>query len=376
MTTGSEGKTMSPSGLKTQNPADIASIRPIDCEIHPAVESMRTLLPYFDDHWREQVIIRGIDGLDSTSYPPSMRVNCRADWRSASEMPASTLETLRAQALDPFGSRLAICHCLYGVQSVYDENFAAALARAINTWIQKEWLDREPRLRASITLPIQNPEFAVEEIERLAADRRFVQVMVFAMGDMPLGRRFYWPIYEACARHKLPLGIHAGSAFRHAPSCTGWPSYYLEDYVGQAESFQAQLASLICEGVFTKYPALSVIMMESGFSWLPNFMWRSTKAWRAMRAEIPWVDRSPAEIVRQHVRFTLQPSDEPPVAADLDRILNQIGSDDALLFSTDYPHWHFEGNDMLPAGLSPSMIKRIAIDNPRNAFPRLMKAVS
>jgi predicted TIM-barrel fold metal-dependent hydrolase len=285
------------------------------------------------------------------------------------------VEKLRAEALEPFGSRLAICHCLYGVQSVYDENFAAALARAMNSWIQKEWLDREPRLRASIIIPTQNPALAVEEIERLAPDRRFVQVMVLAMGDMPLGRRFYWPIYEACERHKLPLGIHAGSAFRHAPSCTGWPSYYLEDYVSQAESFQAQLASLICEGVFTKYPELSVVMMESGFSWLPNFMWRSNKTWRAMRAEIPWVDRPPADIIRQHVRFTLQPSDEPPVAADLDRILNQIGSDDALLFSTDYPHWHFEGSETLPAGLSASMIQRIAVDNPRNAFPRLKEIV-
>lgn len=354
---------------------DVAMFRPIDCEVHPAVASMQVLLPYLDEHWREQIIVRGIDGLDSTSYPPDTRVNCRADWRNGPNRPASTVDVLRAQALDPFGSRIAICHCLYGVQSLYDENLAAALSRAINSWMQKEWLDPEPRLRASIIIPVQNPDLAVAEIERCASDQRFVQVMVLAMGDMPLGRRFYWPIYEACARHKLPLGIHAGNAFRHAPGCIGWPSYYLEDYVAQAEGFQAQLASLICEGVFKKYPDLSVVMMESGFSWLPNFMWRSNKTWRAMRAEIPWVDRPPSEIIRQHVRFTLQPSDEPPVAADLERILNQIGSDDALLFSTDYPHWHFQGNEMLPAGLSPSMVQRIAVENPRNAFPRLKEVV-
>ncbi|QDF38810.1 amidohydrolase family protein [Bradyrhizobium symbiodeficiens] len=348
----------------------------IDCDVHPAVESMKVLLPYFDEHWQEQVTVRGIDGLNPTSYPPEMRVNCRSDWRGRDRIPVSKVEQLSSQALDGLGSQLAICNCLYGVQSVYDENFAAALARAVNSWIQTEWLDREPRLRASIIIPTQNPDLAVAEIERLALDRRFVQVMVLAMGDMPLGRRFYWPIYEACARHGLPLGIHAGSAFRHAPSCTGWPSYYLEDYVAQAESFQAQLASLICEGVFTKYPGLSVVMMESGFSWLPNFMWRSNKTWRAMRAEIPWVERPPADIIRDHVRFTLQPTDEPPLAADLDRILNQIGTDEALLFSTDYPHWHFEGTDMLPVGLSPTMIRKIAHENPRKAFPRLKEVAA
>ncbi len=47
---------MLPSGIQTHNGIDIASIRPIDCEIHPAIECMRVLLPYFDDHWREQVL--------------------------------------------------------------------------------------------------------------------------------------------------------------------------------------------------------------------------------------------------------------------------------------------------------------------------------
>jgi hypothetical protein len=43
----------------------------IDCDIHPAIGGTRTtLLPYLDDHWKEQVVSRAIDGLDLTSYPP------------------------------------------------------------------------------------------------------------------------------------------------------------------------------------------------------------------------------------------------------------------------------------------------------------------
>ena len=34
----------------------------IDCDIHPGLEGTRaSLLPYLDDHWREQVTSRGID---------------------------------------------------------------------------------------------------------------------------------------------------------------------------------------------------------------------------------------------------------------------------------------------------------------------------
>jgi uncharacterized protein len=37
----------------------------IDCDIHSAVGGTRTtLLPYLDDHWKEQVVSRAIDGLD------------------------------------------------------------------------------------------------------------------------------------------------------------------------------------------------------------------------------------------------------------------------------------------------------------------------
>ena len=52
----------------------------IDCDIHPAVGGTRTtLLPYLDDHWKEQVVSRAINELDLTSYPPSMPLTGRAD---------------------------------------------------------------------------------------------------------------------------------------------------------------------------------------------------------------------------------------------------------------------------------------------------------
>ena len=34
------------------------------------------------------------------------------------------------------------------------------------------------------------------------------------------------------------------------------------------------------------------------------------KTWRGVRSEVPWVDRRPTELIREHVRLTLQPFDE------------------------------------------------------------------
>lgn len=347
----------------------------IDCDIHPAVPGMRALLPYLDEHWREQVVVRGIDGLDSASFPPNIPANGRPDSRSASGKPGSDLAMLQAHALGPFNTRYAICNCLYGASSVFNVDFAAALSRAINDWLAAEWLDREPRLRASIVVPVQDTDLAVEEIERRATDRRFVQILLPAGGDAPYGKRRFWPLFAAAEKHRLPVCIHAGSTFRHATTQNGWPSYYLEDYVVMSHAHQAQLLSLISEGVFTKFPNLTVVLAESGFTWLPQFMWRAVKTWRAMRAEVPWVDRAPAEIVRDHVRFTLQPTDAPPDPRMMQQTVEQIGTDRFLLFSTDYPHWQFDAQEAVPAGLPPALVQRMMLDNPLETYPRLRETL-
>ena len=91
-----------------------------------------------------------------------------------------------------------------------------------------------------------------------------MQVLFLAMGEAPLGRRANWPLFAACERHGLAVGIHAGSTYRHAPTYAGWPSYRVEDYVAQSGAFETQLLSLIAEGVFQKFTGLKVVLMEFG----------------------------------------------------------------------------------------------------------------
>jgi uncharacterized protein len=346
---------------------------PIDCDVHAAVPDTNALLPYFDEYWREAIVNRGIDrlSLNLTSYPPNAPISARPDWRPPGKRPGSDLELLQKHALDAFGSRFAILNCLHAAQVFHSEDISAAFCRAVNEWLIHAWLARDQRLRASILVPSENPELAVEEIERRAADPRFVQVLMWAMNELPLGRRFYWPIYQAAERHGLPIGVHAGSLYRHAPTSAGWGSFFMEDYVLQSAAFESQLLSLVSEGAFAKFPNLKVVFMEAGFVWLPAFMWRANKTWRGVRSEVPWVKRPPADLVRHHVRFTLQPVDDPPDDATLERIIDQIGSDQMLLFATDYPHWHFDGLDALPPALAGNLAKKILVDNPLATYSRL-----
>jgi predicted TIM-barrel fold metal-dependent hydrolase len=69
--------------------------------------------------------------------------------------------------------------------------------------------------------------------------------------------------------------------------------------------------------------------------------------------------------------LTIQPFDAPPSSAQIGRIMDQLQSDEMLLFATDFPHWQFADDAMLPTGLSPALARKILIDNPLATYPRL-----
>jgi hypothetical protein len=263
----------------------------IDCDVHLPVPGVQTLLPYLDEFWQDMIAARGIDRLDLACMAPSP-IAIRADWQTEPGK-VRDIGIFQKQLLDPWDLRFAICNCLHGAIALHSEDLGATILRGLNDWVAKEWLDREPRLRASIMVHSENPARAVEEIERRAADKRFVQVLLMAMQEVPLGRRTQWPIYEAAQKHGLPIAIHAGSLYRNPPSGLGWPSYYVDEIVNQSLGFQGQLMSMVLEGVFSKFPDLTVVMLESGVTWLPAFMWRLDKTWRGTRTETPWVDVAP-----------------------------------------------------------------------------------
>ena len=113
----------------------------IDCDIHPTVPGIKALLPFMDDYWQEAFVSRGIDGLEMASYPPGAPISCRADWRPAKGRPAADPATIARQSLDVMGTAFAICNPLTGGQVAVSESMGAAVCRAVNDWISKEFLD-------------------------------------------------------------------------------------------------------------------------------------------------------------------------------------------------------------------------------------------
>jgi predicted TIM-barrel fold metal-dependent hydrolase len=339
----------------------------IDCDVHNVVPSTTALEPYLDDHWREVIATSQFSGPTDQPHPPNLATSLRDDLEPVEgRQPGTTLESLRSQVLDPLDVDVAILSCDYGIESVRNPDAAAALATAVNDWQVAEWLEPEPRLRAAIAVPSQQPAMAAREIARIADHPGLVAVYLPVRSAVPYGNRMWWPLLEAAAEHELVVELHFGGSPGVPPTASGWPTSWLEEYVDMASAFQSQLTSLVAEGAFDAFPSLRVSLIESGFAWLPAFVWRFDKGWRGLRREIPWTRRSPSEYIREHVRIALQPVDGPADPEALLSVIDQLGSEELLMFSTDYPHRHSaEGLDAVPAGLPDGVAAKLLAGNAR-----------
>ncbi|WP_205347016.1 amidohydrolase family protein [Pseudonocardia broussonetiae] len=146
----------------------------IDCDVHNAVPSDAALLPYLPARWRRHLELVGSRTYSpfakGYAYPKAARFASRHDaWPPSGGPPGSDLEFMRAQLLDAYGVDVAVLNCLYRASEQRYDAYGAALAAAVHDWQVEHWLERDPRLRASITVPFESPDLAAAEIDRAAA---------------------------------------------------------------------------------------------------------------------------------------------------------------------------------------------------------------
>lgn len=333
MKAGAAGKTMMPI---------------IDCDIHPSLKSLKDLHPYLSERWREHLDTYGLRFTgaftNSSIYPKATPALSRRDaWPPDGNPPGSSVSFMREQLLDKYNVQFGVLQALYPI-GMQERNldFAAAICSAINDWQRYEWSEPEPRLKSSINVSGEDAEAAVAEIERLGADRAYSQIAMACRGIEPLGRKRYWPIYEAAVRYGLPLALHVSGENGHPFSGgAGWASYYQETHHSNSFWHRSLATSLVFEGVFERLPDLKIVLIEGGFGWIPPWKWRMDRQWERMRDEVPHLKLRPSEYVERNLYVTSQPMDEPERRDDLRDVIGWIGWD-RLLFATDYPHWDFD----------------------------------
>ncbi len=345
----------------------------VDLDVHPALPRPDALDPYLASRWRthRQRFGHRIHGglAAGYKYPPFMGGAQRADaWPASGGPPGSDLPLLQEQLLDAYGIELGVLTALEPAASQLNQEYGAAIARALNDWQLEHFVAKDARLRVAIAVAYETPELAVAEIERVGADPGVVGVLMLSRTLEPLGRRRYWPIYEAAERHGLPILIHLIQTGGYPNTSSGWASYHQEYHVSHVQAFQAQLLSLICEGTFERFPGLRFALLEGGLAWVPTMLGRLDHHWELLRSEVPQLERRPSEYLRDHVWVSTQPMDEPRRPAQLIEIFEELGIEN-VVFASDYPHFDFDSpTHALPKGLTDEQRRRILVQNASELF--------
>ncbi len=348
----------------------------IDADVHHSYKSVKELLPFLPEPWKSQVARgRGVGAAHGWVSPIGVE---REDSRPPSGGPAgSDIDYLTGQLLTPYGIEKAVLNPggIVAVSCLPDIDFASAVCSAYNDWlVHSEWLNGNDTFYGAMLVAAQDPERAAREIERIGDHPRIASILFTSSSHTPYGQRRFWPLYAAAERKGLPVTIHPGaegSGISGPPTGAGWPTSYFEWHTDLSQGYMAHTVSLVAEGVFQQFPNLSFVLIEGGFGWMPHLMWRMDKNYKALRQVVPWLTEMPSAIMRRHIRLTTQPIEEPDNPKHLLSLIDMLGSDRMLLFSSDYPHWDFDNPLVALRHLSKDLKQRIFRDNALETYSRI-----
>jgi predicted TIM-barrel fold metal-dependent hydrolase len=263
-------------------------------------------------------------------------------------LPASDPRFVVEDHLERYGLSYALLSCgsTLGLGDLPDVDLAAALARAANDWTIDKWFGVDDRFLGAVVISPNDPEQAADEIRRVGTDPRMVAVTTTNPPTL-LGQPFMHPIFAACAEVGLPLQLHPGVHNIRAGRQIGPPTTMCENRATMGLIGIQHLTSLIFEGVFEKFPAFRYVSSEWGTAWLPSTQWRLDMEYREHREEVPWLTRLPSDYIRERVRFTTQPVEEPHNQRDFITLMSLVAGDELLIFSSDYPHHDFDSPERI-----------------------------
>jgi uncharacterized protein len=228
-----------------------------------------------------------------------------------------------------------------------DLDLAYGAARAHNRGMV-EFCSGDPRLLPSCYVPLADFDRAAA----MAAEARDqgAAALLVASGCPPGHSPSHVgldPVWATAQEAGIPIVFHVGGTGSLLD-----PSYFVNgrpvppDFHGGEENFRSvdymaipappaqTLATMIFDGVFDRFPALRIGVIEQGAIWVPSWLRQMESAFEAFHRHeerLQSLALRPSDYVRRQMRFTPYPTE------DVGWIIDQAGPE-VCLFSSDYPH--------------------------------------
>ena len=217
------------------------------------------------------------------------------------------------------------------------------------------------RLYGMATVPLQDPQAAVDELRRAVVELGLRGVEIgTTMEDVPVDDDRFEPFWAAAAELDVPVMLHP----YYVGTKRQFADFYMTNLVGNPLETAVAASRLILSGCLDRHPKLKVVLVHAG-GFMPYQVGRLDHGFRVRKETSAVIDSPPSTYLRRFYFDTITHASVP-----LKFLVELVGADRVVL-GTDIPFdmadLHF--TDYLAAtGLDEQTVQTITADNASRIF--------
>jgi aminocarboxymuconate-semialdehyde decarboxylase len=142
-----------------------------------------------------------------------------------------------------------------------DADLALSVAGLVNDGVADMVAANPARLRGMASVPMQHPDAAVAELERIAREYRFKAVEI---GTSIEGAQIAETRFRVLLRRAAELGVFVFAHPYYVGAKGGLEDYYLTNLIGNPLDTTVMVANLMFSGVLDELPELNVLLAHGG----------------------------------------------------------------------------------------------------------------
>lgn len=234
----------------------------------------------------------------------------------------------RAEVLDKNGIDMQILTFTTPGTHVESPERSVELARMVNDSFAKIAHERGDRFAALATLPLNDPDASVSELNRAFIELGFRGVMVYSnINGIALSDRRFWPLYEKADNLGAVFYIHPSFPV----GVEAMTDYWLMPLVGFIFDTTLAAAKLVFSGVVEKFPRIRWVLGHLGGA-IPYLAERLDRGYYAFEECREHITKAPSEHLREFYYDTVN-FDVRALGLAVD-----FAGSDHLVAGSDFPH--------------------------------------